>query len=139
MNQTIERQQGAVKFTKPKPSTSSASDTTFFSSPDSDCIDGDWNPIIETVCSFVELGDDWDGAHSVAPSHELISMAVELARQLKASLNPAPLRVVAGVNGTISFEFGGEPAMEIEVVSSSEAEVYEAGKLVRILRTDETV
>lgn len=138
MSQTIERQQGAVRFTKPKPRPSS-SDAVVFTKPAVDCFDDDWDAIIKFVHSCFQLEDDWDGEHSVAPEADLILMAVRLAYQLKESSNPAPARVVPGPNGTISFEFGDDPFMEIEVVSPSEAEVYENGKLVQIVIADEDV
>ena len=137
MSQTIERQQGAVRFTKPKPQPSMSSEAVLFTKPDFNCFDDAWEMIIETALSYTYLDDDWDGNHSVAPDPELIDMAVRLAHHLKESSNPAPARVVAGVNGTISFEFGDEPFLEIEVVSPSEAEVYESGKLVQIVTADE--
>lgn len=139
MSKTIERHQGAVRFTKPKPQPPSSSDAVIFTKPGLDCVDDDWDAIIETVCSFSQLQDDWDGGHAVAPEAELIFMAVRLAGQLKKSSNPAPGRVVAGVNGTISFEFGDDPFMEIEVTSPAEAEVYENGKLVQIVAADEDI
>ena len=137
MSQTIERQQGAVRFTKPKRQRTLPSGAVLFTKPDLDGFDDAWEMIIQTAMSYKSLDDDWDGNHSIAPDPELVDMAVILARHLKGSANPAPARVVAGVNGTISFEFGDEPFLEIEVVSPSEAEVYESGKLVQILTADE--
>ncbi len=96
----------------------------------------EWGEIIETVKSFASLDDDWDAGGSVAPEPSLAHMSIELARQLEAAAYPAPSRVIAGVNGTVSFEFAGEPFTEIEVVSPYAAEIFENGKLVNTLHAD---
>lgn len=135
MSRAIERF-GAVNFSKPRLAAARRSDTPVFAKFELDCVDPLWDAIIETVSSFIRLDDDWDGGGAVAPETALVHMAVELARQLRECSSPAPLRAVAGVNGTVSFEFPGEPFIEIEVVSPYKAEVFEAGKLVSILHAD---
>jgi len=137
MSQAIERHQGAVRFTRPKPNQSTPSGAVIFTKSDLDCVDEDWDTIIIAVREFAELKEDWDGNHSVPPDADLIFMAVKLACQLKEFSNPAPSRVIAGVNGSISFEFGGDIFTEIEVVTPFEAAVYEDGKLVQRLLADE--
>ncbi|MBX3419385.1 MAG: hypothetical protein KF851_17405 [Pirellulaceae bacterium] len=137
MSLIIERH-GAVKFYKPRPQAARPSDTPVFAKSDSDadCVDAEWDTIIDIVNSFASLDDDWDGGGAAAPERGLVLMAVELARQLKNAAYPAPSRAIAGVNGTISFEFADEPFTEIEVVSPDKAEVYETGRLVGTLHAD---
>lgn len=135
MIQTI-KHLGAVRFSRPKTHAPRQSGTPAFANLEVELLDPGWGEIIKTVMSFVSLNDDWDGGGAVAPEPLLVHMSAELARQLAAAAYPAPSRVIAGVNGTISFEFAGEPFTEIEVVSPFEAEVFENGKLVNTLHAD---
>jgi hypothetical protein len=137
MSKTIERSYGAAKFYKPERQPTLTPVTAFPDSSSTDNVDSAWawDTIIETVEGYHRLDNDWDGDQAVAPEPRLIGMAAELARQLKAVSNPAPCRVVAGVNGTICFEFSDDPFTMIEVVSPSKAEVYESGRLIKVIRT----
>lgn len=137
MSLTIESQ-GAVKFYKPRIQLGRSSITPCFDEPESDVESGDpkWEAVIETVSSFASLDDDWDGSGAVAPQPALVHMAVELARHLKVCDYPAPSRAIAGVNGTISFEYTLEPFTEIEIVSPDKAEVFEKGRLKSTLHAD---
>lgn len=135
MSQTIKRL-GAVRFSQPTTLAARRSETPVFAKQEVDFVDPEWGDIIETVKSFASLDDDWDAGGSVAPEPSLVYMSIELARQLEAAAYPAPSRVIAGVNGTVSFEFAGEPFTEIEVVSPYAAEIFENGKLVNTLHAD---
>ncbi len=132
----FEPRQGAVEFTRRSSLESSVPNATFFTRRQDDCVDENWGGIIGSILSIAKLENDWDGEHAVVPEQDVIAMAAELAKQLRDCSHPAPLRAVAGVNGTISFEFGGEPFFEIEVVSATRAEVFESGRLVLLLTAE---
>ncbi len=137
MSEIAERSQGAVTFTSQRQMTSGASRATVFSNQAADeWIDDAWDNAIDELRSFRGLKDDWDGEGSLAPPHDLIEMAIGLAARFRDISHPAPLRCVAGVNGTISFELGGEPFTEIEIVSATVGEMYEAGVRIGIFRAD---
>ena len=127
-NATI-KTRGATKFTSWSPSGAEPRGATVFTESQwDDNIDCNWDGILDQIQSFYSLVDDWDGNDSAAPSREFIGSAMRLAYSLKHCSHPAPDRVVAGVNGTVSFEYAGSPWLEIEVSSDDEARVYEHGR-----------
>jgi hypothetical protein len=66
---------------------------------------GAWEPAVKKLVSFQDLGDDWDGLGAVAPSAELLDSAIGLAYLLsEQDVNP-PHSVIAGINGTVTFEW----------------------------------
>jgi hypothetical protein len=68
-------------------------------------VGGAWEPAVQKIVSFQELGDDWDGLGAVAPSAELLESAIGLAYLFsEQDVNP-PECVIAGVNGTVTFEW----------------------------------
>lgn len=136
MNQVAQRRCGAIGFTKVGRPTIPPTDSTMFSRQRFELMDQEWGIIIEKLTSFENLEVDWDGNQAIPPDKLMIEMAQQLAVQLQGCAYPAPVRVVAGVNGTISFEYPGDPIEEIEVVTPTRAEVYEAGKLVRTILAD---
>ena len=137
MSIAFEKKEGAVEFTERQVRNKGTHDATVFTQQHDDFVDQGWDEIITTVRSLAALEEDWDGNHSVPPEQQVIDVAEKLAQQLKSTSHPAPTRVVPGVNGSISFEFGGEPFLEIEVVDFSTAEVYEDGKLIQVITTEE--
>lgn len=86
---------------------------------------GPWQPCVQKLCQFQQLGDDWDGAGAKAPSRELLESAVGLAYAFYNKGVPAPSRVVPGLDGAVLFEWqipdGGYA--EVEVVRPFFAEV----------------
>jgi hypothetical protein len=65
-----------------------------------------WEAVLGKLEEFRKLKDDWDGEGSPAPEGEVIDAANRLANAAGADgTTAAPDRVLAGVNGTISFEW----------------------------------
>lgn len=82
-----------------------------------------WNDLIDALRAMRSLKDDWDGDGSVAPTSALIEGAIRLANGFKSDNHPPADRVLAGVNGTICFEWHKALGYEeVEVVSPCEAE-----------------
>jgi hypothetical protein len=82
-----------------------------------------WHPLIDELLRIRNLQDDWDGEGTEAPHPALVDGAITLAQYLQANRTRPADRVIAGVNGTIYFEwhtpFGYQ---EIEVTSPINAE-----------------
>lgn len=82
-----------------------------------------WHASIDELLRIRNLQDDWDDEGTEAPHPALVDGAITLAQYLQANGLPPPDRVIAGVNGTIYFEwhtpFGYQ---EIEVLSPIDAE-----------------
>lgn len=82
-----------------------------------------WHSLIDELLHIRNLEDDWDGEGTEAPHPALVDGAITLAQYLQANGIPSADRVIAGVNGTIYFEwhtpFGYQ---EIEVLSPMDAE-----------------
>src|SRR5579875_1322013 len=82
-----------------------------------------WSSLIDELLRIRNLQDDWDGEGTEAPDPALVDGAITLAQSLRAKRSPPADRVIAGVNGTIYFEwhtpFGYQ---EIEVLSPVDAE-----------------
>lgn len=84
----------------------------------------EWNHIIECVLTIRGFKDDWDGEGSEAPRVELVDYAISLAQDFRRERVPAPDRVVASVNATVSFEwYDGSQFKQLEVVSPHRAEL----------------
>lgn len=83
-----------------------------------------WATLIDQVESFRSLEEDWDGQGADSISAPLIDGAIRLALLFQANeVEPAD-RVVAGVNGTIFFEWHGPNGYcEIEVDAPKQAEM----------------
>ncbi len=91
-----------------------------------------WCERIQTILQMQELADDWDGFGAKAPSPELLESAVGLADLLRQRGVEPPQVVVAGVDGSVSFEWQDARGFyaEIEIVRPYFAEVMvlEPGK-----------
>jgi hypothetical protein len=82
-----------------------------------------WRQVLDELLRIRSLEDDWDGEGTEAPAAELVDGAVALAQDLAAHDWPAADRVIAGVNGTVYFEWHTPLGyQEIEVMSPTDAE-----------------
>ncbi len=87
-----------------------------------------WSQLIDDLLALHYLEDDWDGQGAEAPHRALVAGAITLAQDFQAKgMRPAD-RAIAGVNGTIFFEWHDQTGyLEIEVLAPDKAE----GRLVR--------
>lgn len=106
MSPVLEKARGGATFT---PRTRGGDD---FSGNSAACFvnqfttdDAEWTARIEELWRLRRLRYGWDGESAVAPPSELVDGALSLAQILRDQREPAPDRVVAGVNGTIAFEW----------------------------------
>ena len=82
-----------------------------------------WQSAIDELLRIRNLEDDWDGEGTEAPPPAVVDGAITLAQHLQAKGIPAAERVLAGVNGTIYFEWHSPLGyQEIEVTSPLDAE-----------------
>lgn len=98
--------------------------------------DGEWAARIVELREFRRLADGWDGESAIAPSTELVDGALALAQILRDQHEPAPDRVVAGVNGTISFEWHtplGYREIEVDSPNSGAHRWVERGSKVCVV------
>src|SRR5688572_25066409 len=82
-----------------------------------------WGRLIDDLLALRRLEDDWDGQGAIAPPVALVDSAITLAQHLRAIGKPPADFAVAGVNGTVMFEWH-HPAsyVEIEVTAPDRAE-----------------
>jgi hypothetical protein len=82
-----------------------------------------WRPAIDDLLAIRSLEDDWDGQGSPAPHPAIVDAALWFAQSIEESGFPSPDFAVAGVNGTVIFEWHlATGYLEIEVVSPDTAE-----------------
>jgi hypothetical protein len=82
-----------------------------------------WDGLIDRLLALRVLEDDWDGQGASAPDPGVIQFALRLAVQFRGAGKPPADRVLAGVNGTVFFEWHTPAAYtEIEVVAPGRAE-----------------
>lgn len=83
-----------------------------------------WSHLIDELLRIRTLGDDWDGEGTDALDPLLVDGALSLAQYFQAEgWDPAD-RVLAGINGTIFFEWHGPQGyQEIEVTTPVDAEL----------------
>ncbi len=84
-----------------------------------------WPELVDALLAMYRLTDDWDGQGAKAPQADLIRAALLLARDFQAKQFAPADRCIAGVNGTLFFEWHGETGeyTEIEVETPETAEV----------------
>lgn len=88
-----------------------------------------WAQRIDELLRIRGLEDDWDGEGTEAPDHALVDGAITLALKLRANAYHPADRVIAGVNGTVIFEWfthGGY--VEVEVTSPVDVEIRRVEK-----------
>jgi hypothetical protein len=80
---------------------------------------------VRKLVDFQHLGENWDGLGAQAPSHELLASATGLAYTLHEQGLDRPNCVVAGVDGSITFEWhdANGTYTEVEIVRPLFAEV----------------
>jgi hypothetical protein len=89
---------------------------------------GSWPQLIDDVLALRNLRDDWDGQGAEGPDAAVADGALKFARDFQSAQMPSADRVIAGVNGTIFFEWHGSGGyLEIEVTAPDRAE----GRVVR--------
>jgi hypothetical protein len=93
---------------------------------------GPWEPAVQKIFGFQHLGDDWDGLGARAPSHELLESAVGLAYVFYEKGVDPPHGVVAGLDGSVNFEWqypdGTIVEVEIDRPFHAEAMMIEPGR-----------
>jgi hypothetical protein len=96
---------------------------------------GPWEPTVQKIVEFRDLGDDWDGLGARAPSRELLESAIGLAYTFSQKGVDPPHVVVPGLDGSVSFEWQDPDGSytEVEIVRPLYAEVMviEPGKPAR--------
>jgi hypothetical protein len=82
-----------------------------------------WGKAFDELLSFRLLEDDWDGDGTLAPKHEVVDTALNIALQLRSLETTTPDFVIVGVNSTIFFEWHYDTFVyEIEVISPNDVE-----------------
>jgi sulfur carrier protein ThiS len=133
MSTTLQSARGASAFTQADSSVETilssrsrnAAQTSAFTWPDPDeqARAETWHSLIDQLLRIRNLQDDWDGEGTEAPHPALVDRAITLAQYLQANGFPPAERVIAGVNGTIYFEWHTPLGyQEIEVLSPMDAE-----------------
>jgi hypothetical protein len=86
---------------------------------------GPWEPAVQKMVAFQNLGDDWDGPGAQPPSYELLCSAIGLAYTLCQQGIDPPNRVVPTPEGSVVFEWQDPDGTytEVEVVGWLSAEV----------------
>lgn len=124
MSRVMQSARGASAFTQPDRSfLSRAAEGGSVYSRAEDYLGQAWMQLIDVLLRIRTLEDDWDGEGTEAPHPNLIDAAIRLAQTLAAGGFPPAERVIAGVNGTIYFEWHSPLGYEeIEVMSPLDAE-----------------
>jgi hypothetical protein len=79
--------------------------------------------VAEKLESLRGLEEDWDGQGAVAPPAGVVDFALDLARRFQEEGKPHPDFAIAGVNGTVVFEWHlAEGFLQVEVTDPDRAE-----------------
>jgi hypothetical protein len=82
-----------------------------------------WTELIEELRALRHLEGDWDGQGAKAPPPDLVDGAIALALHFRANAMRPAVFAVAGVNGTVIFEWhDATHYLEIEVTAADRAE-----------------
>ena len=86
---------------------------------------GPWEPAVQEIVGFQNLGDDWDGFGAESPSRDVLASAIGLAYCLYQDGVDPPHRVSPGACGSIIFEWQDADGTytEVEVDRPLHAEV----------------
>jgi hypothetical protein len=84
-----------------------------------------WDDRIDDLLAIRALTKDWDGQGADAPPVELVDSALVLALLLRRDGVATPTRIVAGVNGTVIFEWQWDAGnyTEVEVTEPYQADM----------------
>jgi hypothetical protein len=83
--------------------------------------------VIDELLALRGLEDDWDGQGAASPDAAIVDTALVVALDFRSTAMPPAHRVVAGVNGTVFFEwYSPTKYLEIEVTAPGQGE----GRLV---------
>lgn len=82
-----------------------------------------WADVIDELLALRGLEDDWDGQGARSPDPALVDTALGVALKFRAADMPPAERVIAGVNGTVFFEwYLPTKYQEIEFTAPGQAE-----------------
>jgi hypothetical protein len=82
-----------------------------------------WSERIDELLDIRRMEDDWDGMGAPAPTLPLVDSALLLAQLLRQNKYVPPCRIVAGVTGTVIFEWQSDGIYsELEVTGPRRAE-----------------
>jgi hypothetical protein len=91
-----------------------------------------WEPVFQKIAAFQYLGENWDGLGAVAPTHALLESAIGLAHVFSERGVHPPQTVVAGLDGSVNFEWqepdGTIAEVEIDRPFHAEVVLMEPGK-----------
>src|SRR4051794_1952575 len=77
-----------------------------------------WSQVIDDLLALRNLENDWDGQGAEAPNPALVDGAITLAQSLRTEGRRPADFAVAGVNGTVVFEWHDSSGyLEIEVTA----------------------
>ena len=83
----------------------------------------EWSDVTDDLLRLRLLEDDWDGQGADAPAPSVVDAALNVANDLRTAGMPPADRAVAGVNGTVFFEWHHpKQYLEIEVFTADRAE-----------------
>ncbi len=125
MSPVLEKARGATAFSRDDwyPNQEVHINGVYFVNQSSSSDEAVWSERIADLLTIQALNDDWDGDGSVAPEKAVVDGAIRLAEILQRQTEEPPDRIVAGVNGTIFFEWHISIGYrEIEVLSPTTAE-----------------
>lgn len=124
MSKVLQSACGASAFTQPSRSLfSPMTEDGLVSSRTEEALGSNWTAWIDQLLRLRNLEDNWDGEGAEAPSPILVDAAILLTQQFAAAGYPPADRVIAGVNGTVYFEWHTPLGYaEIEVLSPLDAE-----------------
>ncbi len=93
---------------------------------------GPWQPVVQEIVSYQNLGDNWDGYGAEAPSRAVMESAIGLAYAYYQNGVEPPHRVSPGVAGSVIFEWqhpdGTYATVEIDAPLHAEVMVIKPGK-----------
>jgi len=82
-----------------------------------------WSGVTDQLLRLRRLEDDWDGQGASAPAPATVDAALGVAGELRAVGVPPADRAIAGVNGTIFFEWHDAGRyLEVEVCAPDRTE-----------------
>lgn len=84
----------------------------------------DWHQRIDDLLDIRRMENDWDGLGAPAPAPTLVDSALLLAQILHQEGVAPPCRIVAGLTGTVLFEwqYANGSYFELEVIRPQYAE-----------------